>query len=198
MATITASRTNSPSAASIYRSRPNACSSKKPPARFPTAAAAPRRRAIRCTTRSSVGSKAGAPADAGKVPTIDALEIYPPGALLDGAGETQQLTVRAKYSDGTDRDVTGLAVFLSSNDNAAAVYERGQGHGRQSRRGLHHGPLRKENRRRAVHRAAEEACVPVERRAGQQLHRRAGRRQAHAGCAFSRPSSAPMPNLFAA
>ena len=30
----------------------------------------------------------------------------PPAALLDGAGETQQLTVRAKYSDGTDRDVT--------------------------------------------------------------------------------------------
>jgi hypothetical protein len=70
--------------------------------------------------------EAGAPADTGKVPTIDALEVYPPSALLNGAGETQQLTVRAKYSDGTDRDVTGLAVFLSSNDNAAAVTKDGK------------------------------------------------------------------------
>ena len=70
--------------------------------------------------------EAGAPADAGAVPTIDSLEVYPPAALMDGAGETQQLTVRAKYSDGTDRDVTGLAVFLSSNDNAAAVSKEGK------------------------------------------------------------------------
>jgi len=70
--------------------------------------------------------EAGAPADLGAVPTIDSLEVYPPFALMDGAGETQQLTVRAKYSDGTDRDVTGLAVFLSSNDNAAAVSKDGK------------------------------------------------------------------------
>jgi hypothetical protein len=70
--------------------------------------------------------EAGAPADAGKVPTIDALEVYPSAALMEGAGETQQLTVRAKYSDGSDRDVTGLAVFLSSNDNAAAVSKDGK------------------------------------------------------------------------
>jgi hypothetical protein len=63
----------------------------------------------------------GAPADSGSVPTVDSIEVYPANALLDGAGETQQLTVRAKYSDGTDRDVTHLAVFLSSNDNAATV-----------------------------------------------------------------------------
>ena len=69
--------------------------------------------------------KAGAPADKGKVPTIDALEVYPPGALME-VGETQQLTVRAKYSDGTDRDVTGLAVFLSSNDNAAPITKEGK------------------------------------------------------------------------
>lgn len=70
--------------------------------------------------------EAGAPADPGAVPTITSLEVDPPSALLDGAGETQQLTVRAKYSDGTDRDVTGLAVFLSSNDNAAAVSKDGK------------------------------------------------------------------------
>jgi hypothetical protein len=65
--------------------------------------------------------QSGAPADVGAVPTVDSIEVYPTNALLDGTGETQQLTVRAKYSDGTDRDVTHLAVFLSSNDNAATV-----------------------------------------------------------------------------
>ncbi len=70
--------------------------------------------------------ESGAPADSGAVPTLDKLEVYPPTALLDGTGETQQLTVRAKYSDGTDRDVTQLAVFLSSNDNAATVSKEGK------------------------------------------------------------------------
>jgi hypothetical protein len=70
--------------------------------------------------------ESGAPADAGDVPTVESVELYPPTAVLDGAGETQQLTVRAKYSDGTDRDVTSLAVFLSSNDNAAPVSPEGK------------------------------------------------------------------------
>jgi hypothetical protein len=70
--------------------------------------------------------ESGAPADAGAVPTVDAIEVYPASALLDGEGETQQLTVRAKYSDGTDRDVTHLAVFLSSNDNSATVSADGK------------------------------------------------------------------------
>jgi len=88
-------------------------------------AAAPRKKRSPLQHAGSL-LEAGAPADAGKVPTIDSLELYPPSALLDGARETQQLTVRAKYSDGTDRDVTGLAVFLSSNDNAAAVSKEGK------------------------------------------------------------------------
>ena len=70
--------------------------------------------------------ESGAPADPEAVPTIVSVELYPSSALLDGAGETQQLTVRAKYSDGTDRDVTQLAVFLSSNDNSATVAADGK------------------------------------------------------------------------
>ena len=31
------------------------------------------------------------------------------------------MTVRAKYSDGTDRDVTSLAVFLTNNETSAAI-----------------------------------------------------------------------------
>jgi Protein of unknown function (DUF1549)/Protein of unknown function (DUF1553)/Bacterial Ig-like domain (group 2) len=65
--------------------------------------------------------QSGAPADAGSVPTVEAIEVFPPAAVLAGEGQTQQLTVRAKYSDGADRDVTSLAVFSSSNDNSASV-----------------------------------------------------------------------------
>jgi hypothetical protein len=64
---------------------------------------------------------AGAKNDAGAVPAVVAVEVFPPEAVLDGTGATQQLTVRAKYADGTDRDVTSLAVFLSNNDNSAKV-----------------------------------------------------------------------------
>jgi len=63
----------------------------------------------------------GAAADPGPVPAVTKVEIFPAGAVLDGAGETQQLTVRAIYADGSDRDVTHLAVFLTGNDNSAAV-----------------------------------------------------------------------------
>ncbi len=31
------------------------------------------------------------------------------------------MIVRAKYSDGSDRDVTDLALFLSNNDNSAPI-----------------------------------------------------------------------------
>lgn len=65
--------------------------------------------------------EAGAPKDAGEVPTCVSVELYPQQAVLEGQGATQQMTVRAKYSDGTDRDVTNLAVFLSNNDNSAAI-----------------------------------------------------------------------------
>ena len=69
--------------------------------------------------------EAGAPQDQGEVPTVVSVELYPDGAVLDGQGTTQQLTVRAKYSDGTDRDVTSLAFFSSNNDNSAVVSQDG-------------------------------------------------------------------------
>ncbi len=69
--------------------------------------------------------KAGAPDDPGEVPSVVSLELYPREAVLDGEGETQRLTVRAKYSDGTDRDVTSLAWFSTSNETSAAVDQTG-------------------------------------------------------------------------
>ncbi|MCB1062407.1 MAG: DUF1549 domain-containing protein [Verrucomicrobiae bacterium] len=68
------------------------------------------------------GAKNDAP-DA--VPTVTALELYPPKLVLEGSGATQQMTVRAKYSDGHDRDVTDLVVFFSNNDPTAAVDKSG-------------------------------------------------------------------------
>jgi hypothetical protein len=63
----------------------------------------------------------GCPNDPATIPTCTSLEIYPQQAVLDGEGETQQVTVVARYSDGTDRDVTKLALFLSNNDNSASI-----------------------------------------------------------------------------
>ncbi len=65
---------------------------------------------------------AGAPNDdVSKLPTVVSVDLYPKQAVLDGEGATQQMTVRAKYSDGTDRDVTGLALFLTNNETSAAI-----------------------------------------------------------------------------
>jgi len=63
----------------------------------------------------------GALADKEKVASVDHLEIYPKQSVLEGKGAKQQIIVRAVYTDGTDRDVTSLAVFASNNDVAAKV-----------------------------------------------------------------------------
>jgi hypothetical protein len=65
--------------------------------------------------------EADAPLDPPGVALPVSMEVFPPSAVLDGKGEKQRIVVRAKYSDGTDRDVTSLALFLSNNDNAAKI-----------------------------------------------------------------------------
>jgi hypothetical protein len=64
---------------------------------------------------------AGAPQDPPTVAHADSLEILPKQMLLEGEGARQQLAVRAHYSDGTERDVTRWALFLSNNENSAAI-----------------------------------------------------------------------------
>ncbi|MEC5129328.1 DUF1549 domain-containing protein [Verrucomicrobiales bacterium BCK34] len=61
-----------------------------------------------------------------ETPSVTDLTIYPPKLVLEGAGATQQLTVRAKYSDGHDRDVTHLVVFITNNEPTAAVDREGK------------------------------------------------------------------------
>jgi hypothetical protein len=64
--------------------------------------------------------EAGAPMDPPDVAKPASLELLPRQLVLE-EGAKQQLVARAKYSDGTERDVTNLAVFLSNNDNSATV-----------------------------------------------------------------------------
>ncbi|MCB1236734.1 MAG: DUF1549 domain-containing protein [Verrucomicrobiae bacterium] len=68
----------------------------------------------------------GAQNDPEDVATVTEVTLFPPKLVLEGAGATQQMTVRAKYSDGTDRDVTDLAVFITNNEPTAAVDEFGK------------------------------------------------------------------------
>jgi hypothetical protein len=63
--------------------------------------------------------------DVAKLPRVVGVELYPRQAVLDGKGSTQQYTAVARYSDGTDRDVTRLCVFLSNNDTSAAISSEG-------------------------------------------------------------------------
>jgi hypothetical protein len=65
--------------------------------------------------------EADAPLDPPTVASPVSMEVFPPSAVLDGKGEKQRLVVRAKYSDGTDRDVTSLALFLTNNETAAKI-----------------------------------------------------------------------------
>ncbi len=68
---------------------------------------------------------AGAPNDAGEIPQVTKVEVYPTAAVLQGEGATQAMNVRAYYSDGADRDVTSLAFFSSNNDNSATIDQAG-------------------------------------------------------------------------
>ena len=67
----------------------------------------------------------GAPKDPKDSPKPIGIEVYPKQAVFATKGETQRVVVRAKYSDGTDRDVTRFAVFVGNNDSAATVSEFG-------------------------------------------------------------------------
>jgi len=70
--------------------------------------------------------KDGAPIDPGEVPAVTSIDIFPNAAVLVGTDATQKLSVRAHYADGTDRDVTHLAYFMTSNDNSVSVEQSGK------------------------------------------------------------------------
>lgn len=63
--------------------------------------------------------RGGAPATPKKTPTLDRVVLAPGELVFARAGESHQMLVTARYSDGTQRDVTALAVFMSSDDHTA-------------------------------------------------------------------------------
>ena len=65
--------------------------------------------------------QAGAQNDPPEVAKCTSLELLPGKLVLESPGQTFRMTVRAHYSDGTDRDVTSTALFLSSNDGSAKI-----------------------------------------------------------------------------
>ena len=74
------------------------------------------------TLRRWLASGAAGPTAAD--PTLVKLAVSPPASRL-GPGKTVQLAVTATYSDGVTRDVTALAKFVTSDEQAAGVNEDG-------------------------------------------------------------------------
>jgi hypothetical protein len=67
----------------------------------------------------------GAPGPVPADPTVTKLEVLPAERILRKGGSTQQLTVRATYSDGTTRDVTPDTRLNTLNDAVAACTPNG-------------------------------------------------------------------------
>ena len=68
--------------------------------------------------------KASVPLDGTNVPRCTNLEIEPRQMVLEG-GATHRVTVKATYSDGSHRDVTTMALYLSNNDPSAKISQEG-------------------------------------------------------------------------
>ena len=67
----------------------------------------------------------GLPRKAPNAPMLKSIEVIPAASVL-APEQTETLTVTAKYSDGTKRDVTRLTAFQSNEAPIAAVDEFGQ------------------------------------------------------------------------
>jgi hypothetical protein len=67
----------------------------------------------------------GAPAPKAEDVSVTGLEVFPAAATLH-EGDEQQLVVMAKFSDGTERDVTRWVKFSSNNAGTASVDDDGR------------------------------------------------------------------------
>ncbi len=61
----------------------------------------------------------GAAEDSATASKVVGVDIFPKSAVLEGADSKLRFTVRARYADGHDRDITPLVVFFSNNDPTA-------------------------------------------------------------------------------
>lgn len=69
--------------------------------------------------------QAGAPNDTGATPEPLGIELLPSKVVFAGSGATQRTVVLARYSDGSTRDVTRLALFLTNNEGVAQISKEG-------------------------------------------------------------------------
>ena len=69
--------------------------------------------------------EAGAPDDTGDTPEPLGIELLPSKTVFAGKDQTQRTVVMARYSDGSVRDVTRLALFLTNNDAVASIDKDG-------------------------------------------------------------------------
>lgn len=67
--------------------------------------------------------KDGANYDPAEISLPVKIDVEPKEFLLEGASKKIPLTVKATYSDGTDRDVSTLSSYTSSNDNSVSIDE---------------------------------------------------------------------------
>ena len=67
----------------------------------------------------------GALNDQGEVPVPLQITLNPPNIKFAGNDKERQLSVTARYSDGSNRDVTKLALFFSNNDDTASIDKNG-------------------------------------------------------------------------
>ena len=68
---------------------------------------------------------AAAPNDAADLPRVASVRLMPTQMVLAGDKVTQRVVVIAGYSDGSERDVTGLATLFSSNETSATIDRAG-------------------------------------------------------------------------
>ena len=66
----------------------------------------------------------GALYDEGEIPQPTQIEVQPRQLVLTGEDVRVPLSVRAIYSDGTDRDVTTLSGFSTSNEHSVSILAR--------------------------------------------------------------------------
>ncbi len=69
---------------------------------------------------------AGAPLDGDEAPQPVRLELTPEKIVFDSAGASRQGKVIAHYSDGTSRDVSQLALYMSNNEAIASIDNQAQ------------------------------------------------------------------------
>ena len=68
---------------------------------------------------------AGTPDDADDVPEPVEITLEPKKMLFEGKSKNTQTKVTARYSDGSKRDFTRLALYFSNNPNTAKIDEHG-------------------------------------------------------------------------